>query len=157
MKETIRLSRPGDPEALAPLLRAADEREARAGGYPNGLTSLRIGMKLSAICLTIEEEDGTPCVMVGVVKSPDPLMGYIWLLGSDFITRRASTFLRHSKPFLDGLHCVAPVLGNFVHCENTAHVRWLRWLGFTFINTTKGADGSDFLEFVRVNPCAIPR
>jgi len=150
MKETIRFSRPGDPELLAPLLRPEDVTEVLAAGMSSPLEALQTGFDHSSLCLTVEEEDGSICMMMGVVPSGDPLHGYVWLLGSDFITRKPKTFLTHSKPFLQALHKVRPVLGNFVHAENTVHVRWLGWLGFSFINTVKGADGSDFLEFVRV-------
>lgn len=155
MKETFRFSQPGDPEVLAPLLREADEKEARAAGYASGLHALQAGHRLSKLCLTVEEEDGTPCMMMGVVKTRDPLHGLIWLMGSDFIARKPTIFLRQSKPILELLHRVAPVLGNHVHAENKVHIRWLKWLGFTFLNTTKGASGADFHEFVRVQPCVL--
>jgi hypothetical protein len=149
MKETIRFSQPGDPERLAPLLRSEDITEVLAAGMSSPLEALVVGYDNSKLCLTVEEEGGAVCMMAGVVPR-DELFGYVWLLGSDFITRKPKTFLTHSKPFLQALHAVRPVLGNYVHAENTVHVRWLKWLGFLFINTIKGADGSDFLEFVRV-------
>jgi hypothetical protein len=151
MKETVRFSTPGDAERLAPLLRPEDVSEVLAAGMSSPLEALEMGFENSKLCVSVEEADGTMAMMWGVVPSmTDPLFGYIWLLGSDFITRKPKTFLQHSKPFLTALHQVRPVLGNFVHASNTVHVRWLRWLGFSFINTVKGPDGSDFLEFVRV-------
>lgn len=104
------------------------------------------GFHYSKPCLTVDDEHGNPCLMMGVVPTEDPMVGAIWLLSSDIITRHPVTFLRQSKPMLQRFHQDYPVLCNAVDARNTVHIKWLKWLGFTFINTVSG-DGEGNLPF----------
>jgi len=153
MKESIRFSREGDAEFLAPILREEDKREVLAAGSTSPLAALQLGFEVSTVCLTVEDENGDPCMMFGVGPTSDPNFGVIWLLSSDIITRKPMTFLRQSKLWLPFFHSKYPLLGNAVDARNEVHVKWLRWLGFKFINTLpmNGPDGPPFHVFVRLH------
>jgi len=62
------------------------------------------------------------------------------------------TFLKESKAQLAKLHEQYPVLFNVVDARNEVHVRWLRYMGFTFIrkHPNWGPEGRLFYEFVRI-------
>ncbi len=84
----------------------------------------------------------------------DDLTGAVWLLGSDALTQPPlrRQFLVEGTVYLDTLHRFRPLLWNVVDERNTLHVRWLKWMGFTFINRHPyyGAEQRPFLEFVRL-------
>ena len=42
------------------------------------------------------------------------------------------------------------LLYNWVDARNKVHVKWLRWLGFIFINKHHNDQGIPFYEFVKV-------
>jgi hypothetical protein len=93
--------------------------------------------------------------MFGAVPCSD-LDGDVWLLGTDALATRplAGQFLRQSRFWLTALHegC-APILHNVIDARNTLHIRWLQWLGFTFIKRHEvfGVEGRPFLEFMRLH------
>ena len=66
--------------------------------------------------------------------------------------RDKRTFLRRSKVELDKIIQEYPVLFNVVDARNKIHVRWLQWMGFTFIkkHSEYGPEGRLFYEFVRI-------
>ena len=78
-----------------------------------------------------------------------------WMLGRDEMLTDVHDkweFLRQSRIHLANLHAMYPVLFNFVDARNTVHLRWLRWMGFTFIsrNDNYGPEKRTFYEFVRI-------
>jgi hypothetical protein len=81
--------------------------------------------------------------------------GSIWLLATDDIEKYQITFLRHSKKVLKELQQDYLALHNYVDARNSLHIKWLKWMGFTFINKLDrfGVEQRPFYEFVRINEC----
>lgn len=139
----VRKSVATDQTDLAPRLREADRVELDAHHAPAEL-ALGMGFTFSRPCLTIEH-DGKPIGMFGVT----PLagvdeVGQVWLLGSDEIAVIRVQFLRESKRWLKEISKDYEMLCNVVHEENTLHHRWLKFLGFSFLNHHR-----PFFEFAR--------
>jgi len=96
--------------------------------------------------------DGTPFMMSGVVPANEGA-GAVWMLSTDAIEDYAVSFLRQCKGVLAEWNRIYPVLFNYVDARNELHVKWLKWMGFTFIKRHEhfGVEGVPFYEFVRIN------
>lgn len=149
----VREYRDGDAEYLAPRLRTDDRREVEAATGLDPLAALRLSAEHSGILCTICTHDHVPAGVFGVVPTDD-LTGVVWLLGSDVLTQPPlrRRFLVEGKDYFNRLHQFRPLLWNFVDERNTLHIRWLKWVGCTFINRHPeyGFEKRPFLEFVRI-------
>jgi hypothetical protein len=129
-------------------LRDADMLELTEANLEPEL-ALAMGLAMSqpyAFTVTVE---GIPAAMFGVcpdARYPDAEAGVVWLLGTDRILKIRRQFLRESLDWIDEIASQYSVLGNSVHCANLVHIRWLKWLGFTFIK----ANGP-MVEFARIS------
>lgn len=143
---------PEDVEALAPRLRQADIDEIRAASGLDPETALRLSRQVSSLCFTVFGES-KQIAMFGVRAEDNPSIGRIWMLGSDEIHDHRFGFLRMSKPWVALLQERYPILYNYIDARNSAHIRWLDWLGFTFINEVQnyGFEQRLFYQFVRIN------
>lgn len=149
MTHLIRPSKGGDAQLLAPHLRAADVAELAATGT-SPEQALHLGFRHSNACLTVEGADGTPAIMFGVVQTGEDAAA-LWLLSDDRIGGELrGPFLREGRGFLDWFHQDWPLLYNEVWEGNGRHIRWLRWLGFTFIHRRVTEEGEAFLQFARI-------
>lgn len=140
-----------DCEHLAPRARQADVEEVRASSGLTVLEALRVGLKHSAVCIALVDEQDNPLAIGGVTETEDPLCGAVWLLVGEDIRKHQIAFLRLSRRVLGQLHAKWPVLMNCVDERNALHIRWLRWLGFTFIcrHPLYGVEWRPFIEFLR--------
>ena len=129
-----------------------DEVKAQTGACPKG--GLLYAYFMSKPCLTVINRKGELMAMGGVVPSAENT-GRIWLLGcqsmvDDSIDKR--WFLRKSKEKLIEMQSLYPLLFNMVDARNEVHVKWIDWLGFTFIkkHLNWGPESQMFYEFVRI-------
>jgi hypothetical protein len=91
-----------------------------------------------------------PMAIFGTVPIQEGF-GSIWMLGTDDIMKHPMKVLRLSKEVLRGLMEPYEMVGNMVFSENEVHVKWIKWLGFTFIRETiYGPDGNLFYEFAKI-------
>lgn len=155
----VRVWQPGDADQLNPRLRVADLQEIQAVTGENSLKILRQCAAWSDPCFTIIDQKDIPIAIFGVV--PDPVnaaLGRIWLLGSDDMVHNSTAFLRHSRQWIDRLHQRYPILWNYVDARNEAHIRWLKWCGFTFLHRIEeyGVERRPFYEFERVADITSP-
>ena len=113
-------------------LRASDRLEVRRSGRLGPVAALRQSMANSdAFTVLI---DGRPEIMYGVGDlNVLAGIGGVWLLGTDAITRNWRWFLRATAEGLPSLFGRHEVLRNAVDRENAASLRWLKWLGATFL------------------------
>lgn len=77
---------------------------------------------------------GALMFVMGLAKSETPKLGVPWMLSSkDF--KPSIEFIRASKRFIEEDAFVEgiEVLSNYIHKGNTKSIKWLKWLGFTFI------------------------
>lgn len=143
---------PEDVDALAPRLRQADIDEIRAASGLDPQTALILSRQVSSMCFTVFGE-GRQIAMFGVRPEENPSIGRIWMLGSDEIHDHRFGFLRRSKSWVDFLQDRYPILYNYIDARNSVHIRWLHWLGFSFINEehSYGFEQRLFYQFVRIN------
>ena len=142
-----------DIDYISPRLRRADYNEclAATGQQPRGV--LHVSLSLGDISLTLRAPDGDRVGLCGVVPCPAlPEAGVVWMVATDDIYQHQTTFLRNSKRALQNLSKDYLVLFNCVDARNSVHIKWLQWMGFTFINKHEnyGAEKRLFYEFVRI-------
>lgn len=145
---------PSDVPYVAQRLRQADLDEIKALGQPDPLLALEesyFGSKPK--CYTAIGK-GVPVAMFGIVPFQDnERWGSIWLLGTDDVTDVVPiTFLKWTKKFLPTLMEPYDMVCNIVDKRNTVHIKWIKWLGFSFIRELQhGPEGRTFYEFARLN------
>ena len=151
---TVRPSVLKDVSIVAENMRKEDVAEVKAqtGACPKG--GLLYAYFMSKPCLTVVSRHGHLMAMGGVVPSGEKT-GRIWLLGcqsmvDDSMDKR--WFLRKSKETLAEMQSLYPLLFNMVDARNEVHVKWIDWLGFTFIKKHLhwGPEDRMFYEFVRI-------
>lgn len=132
---------------IAGRLRAADKAEVEALGHTPD-EALMNGFNHSDLLYTILYE-GKPCGMVGVGKHLEGT-GVVWMLGTDELTANPKAFLRKCKERFSDLF-IEPLLCNYVHANNEAHIRYLKWMGADFGGTVE-LDGHLFYYFEMRDP-----
>lgn len=148
---SVRPSLIGDCVYLAKNLREADHNEVQAAVGKSDLEALVFSWAATKTPYAIVNGE-TPAGIFGVVPVTQGV-GAIWLLGTDELTQGRWTFLRESKKWLNKVSDDYQLLFNYVDERNTLHLRWIEWLGFTFINRHQhfGHEQRPFLEFVRIS------
>tara|TARA_Y100001938_G_C8052372_1_gene412524 strand:- start:709 stop:1185 length:477 start_codon:yes stop_codon:yes gene_type:complete len=139
-----------DVEYLAPRLRDEDVAEAQAHSGVSAYDALKIGFENCLNCGTGVLKD-EPILMFGASQIlPD--VGMVWMLGTDKIAEGRVSVLRQSKEWLAELHEEFELLFNYVDARNEVHIKWLKWLGFSFINLHPefGVGKLPFYEIVRI-------
>ena len=150
----VRRSIPKDIPVVAANMRQADRDEVAVGDNKTPEGALLSGLFTSKPCMTICSPEGTPVGMYGVVPQGGGV-GAVWLLGTDELVQRKDIclrFLREVKGHVASLFDRYDLLWNCVDANNKVHIRWIRWVGFTFIaeHPNYGASGRRFLEFCKV-------
>lgn len=124
--------------------------ELQANGRIAPLDALIDGIRNSDPAYTIVGPNAEPFAMFGTVPTADDKYRFVWLLGTDrLVTEHRTEFLRKSRGWMNRLHEKAPILGNYVHKENTVHIRWLKWVGCNFVGERE-INGHTFIEFLHV-------
>ena len=143
-----------DVRYLAPRLRPADQAEVRAFTGLPAAVALQGCLEASDRTFVGCTEDGEPGVLWGTQPVPGVReVGWIWMVGSDLMVRHRWEFLAQAKRFLPLAHERYPILTNHVDERNAVHIRWLRWMGFSFLRRIEqwGAAGIPFIEFARLD------
>ena len=138
-----------DCKKLAKTMREADCTEVMASHGHTPYQALINSYSVSDVCYSMIYKDEV-VGMFGITKL-DNLVGSPWLLGSNLMTHPAIVvpFLRQSKEWIARKQSKYPMLVNYVHANNTASLKWLKYLGFTFIREVEMSD-QPFYEFVRI-------
>ena len=141
-------------DSIATNMRQEDLNEIQAMGVPDPHEALRKGMVHSKPECYTASVKGVPIAMFGVVPfDDDPKFGSIWLLGTDRIkTEVPISFLKKSRKVLPTLIEPYEMVCNVVDKRNEVHIKWIKWLGFSFIRETIcGPENRPFYEFARLN------
>lgn len=143
-----------DIDYISTRLRDPDLREIKALGDFTPREALEMSYFGSRPKCYTAIGKGIPVAMFGVVPfEENDRWGSIWLLGTDGVTDDIPiTFLKWTKRFLPILLEPYDMVCNLVDKRNEVHVKWLRWLGFSFIRELRhGPENRTFYEFARLN------
>lgn len=146
--------------ALGPKLRTADVREVQAAFGQDAESVLWASFNNAKRCWSIYVDDRI-IGMFGVGRRANPRIGTVWMLASDDLYAHTRVFLRECRQWVDEMMQDHDALMNYVDARNEVSIRWLAWLGFTFIKLHRGygVHGEDFWEFVKwrePSPSAVP-
>jgi hypothetical protein len=116
---------------IAHNMRPADVIEIDASNGHSPIEALFEGWDISDYSVIIVDDD-VPLVMFGLVRLNIVTgLGTPWMLSSEEVLKYVKILLPKSKIVVDQMLEVCPKLINYVQCENTISIRWLKWLGFT--------------------------
>lgn len=141
-----------DAKQLAPTLREEDVAECKAHSNIDGETALILGVKYSHLPIGIYLDDNKCIAIVGVVPEKKNF-GRVWLLASEELKEVLSyRFIKNTKKVCELLNKSFPILYNYVDARNDLHIKWLKWVGFTFINKHEkfGYEQKPFYEFIKL-------
>jgi hypothetical protein len=128
-------------------MREEDVKEIWHSSRGTPLSALRAGFAWP-LCFTVEWQ-GRVVAMFGVGGTYGSL-GFPWMLASDDLVKIKKSFIRECRRHVAEMQTFYPTLSNKVWAKNTAHIEWLKWLGFRFLEAKPhGPDGELFIQFVK--------
>lgn len=146
MHPEVRAATDADLPYIAANLKPDDLAELEGAGY--GREAVLLSLTASDTVLAWGPE-GSPFALFGV-RGEGPV-GYIWSLSTPDILHRWREVHRSTPAILDELGRDFVLLTNLKDARHRHHIRWLRSLGFIFINTLHlGPNGLPYHEFVRI-------
>jgi len=118
-------------DRIAKRMRPADVAECRAMAGLSARAGLKRSMQNSQAWAVLV--NGRPEAMFGT-SDLNVLagVGSAWFLGTGEVDRHPKEFLRLSREWLPKLFSRYCVLRNVVAVDNSASIRWLKWLGAEF-------------------------
>ena len=131
-------------------MRDMDRLEAlyQTGNEPED--ALRLSYLSGQQVLAIAGDNDQPMGLCGVISD-----GCIWMICTDELFSNKKyriQLIRKGRKWVDKLLQSYKVLYNFVYAENHTAIKWLKALGFTFVNYYEkyGDQEKPFYEFVRI-------
>ena len=136
---------------MASRLRAPDLQEVVSRGS-KPLDAIVKGYVYGDRTVTILADGDPICIYGAVSTGRSPKSASVWMLGTDGVYTHRSQFIKESRERVQDLIKDYEVVWNYVDSRNHLHVRWLRWLGFSFIRSTTevSVDGTPYYEFVKL-------
>tara|TARA_Y100001937_G_scaffold24040_1_gene34529 strand:+ start:666 stop:1118 length:453 start_codon:yes stop_codon:yes gene_type:complete len=139
-----------DMKYVANNLRDIDKLEAFYQTGQEPLQALQLTYICSKVNMAIADDNDQPIGLCGVVQG-----GIIWMVATDALfdnKKYRIQLIRKGREWVDNLLKSYKVLYNFVYAENTSAIKWLKSLGFTFIQYHEkyGMQGKPFYEFLRI-------
>lgn len=149
-KPYIRIATEKDCWFLSKNLRKEDYQEIQAVTGLPAILSLLSGLKISQVPLVVCNEKNKIILMLGVV--PNGLVGTIWMVGTKDLKKMSLTFIKNCKEIFKILKNNFQIIHNYVDARNILHIKWLKWMGFSFINkhNNYGIEKRLFYEFVKI-------
>tara|TARA_R100001443_G_scaffold30924_1_gene44881 strand:+ start:682 stop:1134 length:453 start_codon:yes stop_codon:yes gene_type:complete len=131
-------------------MRVMDKIEAK---YQTGLDpeeALSYTFLGSQVNMAIADDNDQPIGLCGVIND-----GCIWCVATDDLYSNKKyriQLIRQGRIWVDNLLESYKILYNYVYAENTSAIKWLKALGFTFVNYHKeyGKEQKPFYEFLRI-------
>jgi len=132
-----------DVSRVATNLRSDDLQEIIDGTGLNPVLTISLGV-LSDETIVFDTPDGKAAGIAGVDAS-----GCIWMHCTNETQRFPLSFVKQARQWIDSLP--HPILHNVADIRNTAHLKLLKHLGFTFLRVVPtGPHNIYFVEFVRL-------
>ena len=131
-------------------MREMDRLEAVYQTGEEPADALRLTYLAGEQVLTIAGDNDQPMGLCGVISD-----GCIWMICTDelFTNKKYRIqLIRKGRKWVESLLKKYKVLYNFVYAENDSAIKWLKSLGFTFIQYHEhyGMQGKPFYEFLRI-------
>ena len=132
-------------------MRVMDKIEAK---YQTGLEpelALSYTFLGSQVNMAIADDNDQPIGLCGVIQD-----GCIWCVATDDLYSNKKyriQLIRQGRVCVDNLLESYKILYNYVYAENTSAIKWLKALGFTFVNYHEeyGQESKPFYEFLRIS------
>ena len=147
----LRKSNLNDLSYVVNNMRVMDKIEAyyQTGKQPE--EALRLAYLYSQTNMTIADDNDSPIGLCGVVAD-----GCIWMVATDELFNNKKykiQLIREGRKWVDSLLKSYNLLYNMVYAENLSAIKWLKSLGFTFINYHEeyGKESKPFYEFLRIS------
>ena len=132
-------------------MREMDRLEAvyQTGKQPE--EALRLSYLYGQTNMAIADDNDNPIGLCGVISD-----GCIWMVATDelFNNRKYKIqLIREGRKWVDCLLKSYDLLYNMVYAENHSAIKWLKSLGFTFVNYHEeyGKESKPFYEFLRIS------
>lgn len=148
MKVHVRASKQEDVDYLANNLREEDRREVLAS-HGSTTKALQDGLDNSEECWTFEVADTKEIAGMYGLGRLDSMTACPWLLTSPAINKVWLPFLKGSRKWVKEVNNKYPLLVNYCDEDYTVAIKWLQFVGFTFINRVS-VNNKPFLECVRI-------
>ena len=134
---------------VAKNMREVDKIEAFYQSGQEPLQALQLTYMCSKVNMAIADDNDQPMGLCGVVDG-----GVIWMVATDKLfenNKYKIQLIRKGRKWVDNLLKNYKILYNFVYAENDSAIKWLKSLGFTFIQYHEhyGMQGKPFYEFLR--------
>ena len=131
-------------------MRVMDKIEAHYQTGMNPEDALSFTYMGSEINMAIANDNDEPIGLCGVQSD-----GCIWCVATDDLydnKKYRIQLIRQGREWVDNLLGSYKILYNYVYAENTSAIKWLKSLGFTFVNYHKefGLQQKPFYEFLRI-------
>lgn len=134
-----------DCKELAPRLRQADVKELKYSCGKEPLQALQASFSISEKAWAVIYKDKV-IALFGLVRRAD--IGVPWMMASDELKEIQKSFLSECKNYLNEMSEGCSLLTNYVWVGNTVHIKWLKWLGFTFLEPIEyGVARKPFIQF----------
>ena len=139
-----------DLKYVAANMREVDKIEAFYQSGQEPLQALQLTYMCSKVNMAIADDNDQPMGLCGVVDG-----GVIWMVATDKLfenNKYKIQLIRKGRKWVDNLLKKYKILYNFVYAENDSAIKWLKSLGFTFIQYHEhyGMQGKPFYEFLRI-------
>lgn len=136
--------------AIAGKMRDIDVATSLASGDASALAGLTRTFRKSSMRITALL-DGVPVIMFGV-EDINVLggVGAPWIVPTFDADACTVAFVRFSRPWFSQLSARYSILRGVADRENHRAIRWLSWLGFSFV-ASFSAGGRDFLLIEKVS------
>lgn len=136
---TVRPSVSEDVAHLAPRFRKEDLDSVLASGSPSAEAALNSVLIHSDLCLTADDQCGSPVLMFGTIPNPrDDALGHLWFMASDGLDICKTSLLREARRYVSIFLRKYTILSSFIDCRAPMRRRWLRGCGFEFVGTIIG-------------------
>ena len=147
--DSLRPYKAGDIDHVWANLRPEDMRELK--GTPAENPAVLEELFASGVCrVFVWDTEVGPVGMMGVTPTEDPDIGVVWAIGSEDCRSRWRFYARQTVELMDELGRGFKVLANFKDSRNIQQIKWLKRIGFTFINNHPVDEDHSLLEFVRI-------